>query len=65
MVKSKIDVECFKEKRSKPVDANARCVMSEAFIPFAGSGRTYVRDVAEELMKYPTFLGFCDGNSEL
>ena len=55
MAKAKINVEREKGKRSNPSDVIARSVMGEAFIPFIDSGRTYIRYVAEKLIKQPTF----------
>ena len=53
--KSKIDVEREKSKRQKPSEAVARSVIGATFNPFIETGRSYLRYVAKELIKHPSF----------
>ena len=53
--KSKNDVERDKSKRQKPSEAVARSVIGAAFNPFIETGRSYLRYVAKELIKHPSF----------
>ena len=55
VAKSKIDVEREKSKRQKPSDAVARSVIGATFNPFIETGRSYLRYVAKELTKHPSF----------
>ena len=55
VAKSKIDVEREKSKRQKPSEAVARSVIGATFNPFIETGRSYIRYVAKELIKHPTF----------
>ena len=52
--KSKIDVERERGKKGKS-DVAAKTVMGESFNPFIDQGRQYIKYVAKELMKHPTF----------
>ena len=54
VARTKIDVE---RERGKKVKANAvaNTVMGESFNPFIDQGRQYIKYVAKELMKHPTF----------
>ena len=54
VAKSKIDVERERGKKGKS-DVVAKTVMGESFNPFIDQGRQYIRYVAKELMKHPTF----------
>ena len=54
VAKSKIDVERERGKKGKS-DVVAKTVMGESFNPFIDQGRQYVKHVATELMKHPTF----------
>ena len=54
VAKSKIDVEHERGKKGKS-DVVAKTVMGESFNPFIDQGRQYIKCVAEELMKHPTF----------
>ena len=54
VAKSKIDVERERGKKGKS-DVVAKTVMGESFNPFIDQGRQYIKYVAEELMKHPTF----------
>ena len=54
VARSKIDVERERGKRGKS-DAIAKTVMGESFDPFIDQGRQYIKYVAKELMRYPTF----------
>ena len=54
VAKSKIDVECERGKKGKS-DVVAKTVMGESFNPFIDQGRQYIKYVAKELMKHPTF----------
>ena len=51
---SKIDVERERGKKAKSV-AVAKTVMGESFNPFIDQGRQYIKYVAKELMRHPTF----------
>ena len=53
IARSKIDVERESGKKPKS-DAVAKTVMGESFNPF-DQGRQYIKYVAKELMKHPTF----------
>ena len=54
VARSKIDVErdCGKKAKS---DAVAKTVMGESFNPFIDQGRQYIKYVAKELLRHPTF----------
>ena len=54
VARSKIDVERERGKKRKS-DAVAKAVMGESFNPFIDQGRQYIKYVAKELMKHPTF----------
>ena len=54
VARSKIDVERERGKKGKS-DAVAKTVMGESFNPFIDQGRQYIKYVAKELMKHPTF----------
>ena len=54
VARSKIDVECERGKKGKS-DVVAKTVMGESFNPFIDQGRQYIKYVAKELMKHPTF----------
>ena len=54
VARSKIDVERERGKKGKP-DAVAKTVMGESFNPFFVQGRQYIKSVAKELMRHPTF----------
>ena len=54
VAKSKIDVERERGKKGKS-DVVAKTVMGESFNPFIDQGRQYIKYVAKELMKHPTF----------
>ena len=53
--KSKFDVERERSKRQKPSEAVARSVIGATFNPFIETGRSYIRYVAKELIKHPSF----------
>ena len=55
VAKSKIDVEREKSKRQKRSEAVARSVIGATFNPFFETGRSYLRYVARELTKHPSF----------
>ena len=55
VAKSKIDVEREKSKRQKPSEAVAQSVIGATFNPFNETGRSYLRYVAKELIKHPSF----------
>ena len=55
VAKSKIDVEREKSKRQKPSAAVAGFVNGATFDPFNETGRSYIRYVAKELFKHPSF----------
>ena len=55
VAKSKIDVEREKSKRQKPSEAVARSVIEATFNPFIETGRSYIRYVAQELIKHPAY----------
>ena len=55
VAKSRIDVERERWKRQKPSEVVARSVMGATFNPFIETGRTYIRYVAKELIKHPSF----------
>ena len=55
VAKSRIDVERERSKRQKPSEAVARSVMAATFNSFIETGRTYIRYVAKELIKHPSF----------
>ena len=54
VAKSEIDVERDRGKKGKS-DVVAKTVMGESFNPFIDQGRQYIKYVAKELMKHPTF----------
>ena len=54
VARSKIDVERERGKKGKS-DAVAKTVMGEPFNPFIDQGRQYIKYVAKELLKHPTF----------
>ena len=54
VARSKIDVERERGKKGKS-DAVAKTVMGESVNPFIDQGRHYIKYVAKELMKHPTF----------
>ena len=54
VARSKIDVERERGKKGKS-DAVAKTEMGESFNPFIDQGRQYIKYVAKELMKHPTF----------
>ena len=55
VAKSETDVEREKSKRQKPSDAVARSVIGATFNPFIETGRSFLRYVANELIKHPSF----------
>ena len=55
VAKSKIVVERERSKRQKPSAAVAGSVIGATFSPFIESGRSYMRYVARELIKQPSF----------
>ena len=55
VAKSKSDVERERSKRQKPSEAVARSVIGATFNPFIETGRSYLRYVAKELIKHPSF----------
>ena len=54
VAKSKIDVERERGKKARS-DTVAKTVMGETFNPFIDQGRQYIKYVAKELVKHPTF----------
>ena len=54
VAKSKINVERERGKKARS-DAVAKTVMGESFNPFIDQGRQYIKYVAKELVKHPTF----------
>ena len=54
---SKIDVERERGKKGKS-DVVAKTVMGESFNPFIDQGLQYIKYVAKELMKHPTFKSY-------
>ena len=54
VARSKIDVERERGKKAKS-DAVAKTVMGELFNPFIDQGRLYIKHVAKELLRHPTF----------
>ena len=54
VAKSKIDVEHERGKKARLVTV-AKTVMGESFNPFIDQGRHYIKYVATELVKHPTF----------
>ena len=54
VARSKIDVDRERGKKAKS-DAAAKTVMGESFNPFIDQGRHYIKYVAKELMRHPTF----------
>ena len=54
VAKSKIDVEREHGKKVRS-DTVAKTVMGESFNPFIDQGRQYIKNVAKELVKHPTF----------
>ena len=54
VARSKIDVERGRGKKRKS-NAVAKTVIGESFNPFIDQGRQYIKHVAKELMKHPTF----------
>ena len=54
VARSKIDEERERGKKGNSV-AVAKTVMGESFNPFIDQGRQYIKDVAKELMRHPTF----------
>ena len=55
VAKAKIDVEREKSKRQKSSEAVARSVTGATFNPFIETGRSYIRYVAKDLIKHPSF----------
>ena len=55
VAKQKIDVEREKSKQQKPSETVARSVIGATFNPFIDTGRAYIRYVAKELIKHPSF----------
>ena len=55
VAKLKIDVERERSKGQKPAAAVARSVIGATFSPFIETGRSYMRYVAKELFKHPSF----------
>ena len=53
--KSKNDVERGNSKRQKPSEAVARSVIGATFNQSVETGRSYIRYVAKELIKHPSF----------
>ena len=54
VAKSRIDVERERGKKARS-DTVAKTVMGESFNPFIDQGRQYIKYVAKELVKHPTF----------
>ena len=54
VARSKIDVERERGKKGKS-DVVAKTVMRDSFNPFIDQGRQYIKYVAKELLKHPTF----------
>ena len=54
VARSKIDVERERGKMSKS-DVVAKMVPGESFNPFFDQGRHYIRYVAKQLLRHPTF----------
>ena len=54
VAKSKIDAERDRGKKRKS-DVVVKTVMGESFNPFIDQGRQYIKYVANELLKHPTF----------
>ena len=54
VARSKVDVERERGKKGKS-DAVAKTVMGESFNLFVDQGRQYIKYVAKEIMKHPTF----------
>ena len=54
VAKSKIDVERERGKKARS-DTVAKTVMGESFNPFIDQGRQYIKYVAKDLVKHPTF----------
>ena len=54
VAKSKIDAERERGKKARS-DTVAKTVMGESFNPFIDQGRQYIKYVARELVKHPTF----------
>ena len=54
VAKSKIDVERERGKKARSDDV-AQTVMGESFNPSIDQGRQYIKHVAKELVKHPTF----------
>ena len=54
VARSKIDVERERGKKAKS-NAVAKTVMGKSFNPFIDQGRQYIKYVAKELIKHPTF----------
>ena len=52
---SKIDKEREKSKRQKPSEAVVHSVIGATFNPFIETGRLYIRYVAKDLIKHPSF----------
>ena len=48
-------MEQEKSKRQKTTEVVARSVIGATFNPFIDTGRTYIRYVAKELKKHPSF----------
>ena len=57
VARSKIDVERERGKKTKS-DAVAKTVMGESFNLFIDQGRQYIKRVAKELLKHPTFKSY-------
>ena len=54
IARSKIDVERERGEKRKS-DAIAKTLMGESFSPFIDQGRQYIKHVAKELMRHPTY----------
>ena len=54
VARSKFDVECERGKKTKS-DAVVKTVMGESFNPFLDQGRQYIKFVANEMLRHPTF----------
>ena len=54
VARSKIDIEIERGKKAKS-NAVAKTLMGESFNPFIDQGRQYIKYVARELLRHPTF----------
>ena len=54
VARSKIDAERERGKQSNS-DTVAKAVIGESFNPFCDQGRQYIKYVAKELLRHPTF----------